>query len=219
MSELVDISGRRFGRLKVLRRKGSSSGRGGSKWLCICDCGSVRIVRSHALRHGITRSCGCFHRKVSHENAIHGGWNTRLYSVWSSMKQRCFNPLDDAYPNYGGRGISVCDRWRYSFANFRDDMGPRPSKNHSIDRIDNDGNYEPSNCRWATRHQQQTNQRPHYGHRKISSRQSLIIKALSERGFSLNELSVLYGVYPQTIGTIVRGKRHLEFSRKPLTIS
>jgi hypothetical protein len=146
---------------------------------------------------------------------VHGGYGTRLYWVWNSMKQRCFNPNDRAYQNYGGRGITMCDRWRYSFALFRQDIGPRPSKSHSIDRLNNEGDYEPSNFRWATRRQQQNNQRPHFAKRKISARQAQVIRGLSKRGFSRSDLGSLYGVCPQTIGKIVRSNRHREFSRNP----
>lgn len=152
--------GKKFGRLTVvsfLHR--DSSGRG--NWvLCSCDCGGSKTVLFSKLGHHIN-SCGCLKREGN--NTKHGCGRpsspTREYRVWVQMKARCTNPNIPNYVNYGGRGIMVCDRWRNNFQNFIDDIGLRPSKYHSLDRIDPNGNYEPSNCRWATVHVQTRNRR------------------------------------------------------------
>ena len=130
---------------------------------CLCDCGNVFTVRADVLRAKGTHSCGCYNK---HRLRTHGRTGTAEYAIWTSMKARCQNPKNLAYPDYGGRGIAVCERWR-KFENFLADMGQRPTPAHSLERIDNDGNYEPSNCRWATRKEQAVNTR---GNRPITFR-------------------------------------------------
>jgi hypothetical protein len=155
-----DLTGQRFGRWMVLEISGRTSGQD-LKWTCRCDCGTTRAVFGAGLVNGCSRSCGCLARELAETRSTkHGGYGTLEFTTWQQMKTRCLNPRHHAYADYGGRGITVCERWRVSFADFLADMGPRPSALHSIDRINNDGNYEPGNCRWATRSEQRRNQRP-----------------------------------------------------------
>lgn len=142
----------RFGRLVALTKVKVNDR---VKWNCICDCGNFKIVSGCKLKSGNTKSCGCLQRE---SRITHGRSSTKLYKSWSVMINRCINPNCPSYPDYGGRGITVCDRWKYSFENFLEDMGERP-EGMSLDRKDNDGNYEPSNCRWATGTQQEFNKR------------------------------------------------------------
>lgn len=153
-----DLTGRRFGLLKVIkfvRVQGQAS-----FWKCRCDCGKMTIVRSYHLNNGHTKSCGCF----SQDNPAHlrhGHTRNRRHSseymAWSSMKTRCLNPNNKRWKDYGGRGITICTRWLESFEAFFADMGPKPSRRHSIDRKNNNGNYNKRNCRWATPEQQNRN--------------------------------------------------------------
>ena len=159
------LIGRRFGRLLVRNVIAGADRNGWRLWLfeCDCDCGQQTTVPKGSLTGGRTLSCGCFRREVSSViNLKHGREGTAEYGIWNAMKMRCTNPRTKSYRNYGGRGISVCDRWMKSFDAFFADMGPRPSKHLTLERVDNEGNYEPSNCIWATRVQQRHNQRRVY---------------------------------------------------------
>lgn len=153
-----DLTNLRFGRLLATEYAGS--GKAGALWECICDCGAKTIVQNCNLKSGHTKSCGCLAREItSLSNRTHGytiGGQTPEYKIWVGIIKRCTNPNTKRWHRYGGRGITICERWR-SFENFLTDMGTRPSNKHSIDRINNDGNYEPSNCRWATAKEQGAN--------------------------------------------------------------
>lgn len=161
----VDMIGKRFQRWTVLREDGYTEGKNKRyyRYLCICDCGTILSVIGRNLRKGITESCGCFQKEraaAAQEKHGHSPRTgaTRTYYSWTAMIGRCSRPNNCGYKWYGARGIRVCDRWLNSFENFLEDMGERP-KGKSLDRINNDGNYEPSNCRWATQKEQIRNQR------------------------------------------------------------
>jgi hypothetical protein len=155
-STWLDLTGERFGMFTVLREAPRRGPR--RVWLCLCDCGAEVEVFQVSLRAGKSQGCGC-RRRSSKRRKVHGRSKTAEYGIWRKMLERCHNPNDAAYPNYGGRGITICAQWRESFVRFYHDVGPRPSPRPSLDRIDNDGNYEPRNVRWATSKEQTRNRR------------------------------------------------------------
>lgn len=158
MSALVNLAQRRFGRLLVLRRNGTQCSH--AMWECLCDCGQLATVMRGALLSGNTRSCGCLKSELDKiKLRTHGMTNTPEYNVWRTMIQRCTNPKNKDYRYYGGRGIRICQKWRKSFAAFLSDMGNRPFPKAEIDRKNNDGNYEPNNCRWVDDYIQANNRR------------------------------------------------------------
>ena len=163
MATILDISGQRFSRLLVIEfyeRKGLQS-----IFKCKCDCGNIAFASSNNLKKGTTRSCGCLQRDMIRDaSTTHGksGSKNPEYRAWKHMKNRCRNKKGKKFKNHGGRGIKVSDRWlgEHGFENFLSDMGPKPSDLHSLDRYpDNDGDYGPTNCRWATTDEQNKNKR------------------------------------------------------------
>ena len=218
--ELDDKTGKRFGRLTAISYVPEKHG-----WLCKCDCGNEVVVDSHTLSRGDSRSCGCY--KMDKWRSIittHGGTHTRLYGVYKSMIQRTCNPNSPSYKNYGGRGITICDEWLNDFAAFRDwamANGYDPDAPHgkcTIDRIDNDGNYEPSNCRWVDMvvqcHNQRKRKRNPAGFKPVEqvdadgnviARYPSIVDASKATGISASGISGVCHGHSKTIyGTIWR---------------
>lgn len=152
----VDLCGKKFGRLSVLSEDGRNKD-GNVMWLCKCDCGNEIITSVRNLVRGDTHSCGCYRDEYYSSARKHGhtfnGHKTSEYRSWSAMKARCLNAKNKYYYNYGGRGIKICKRWINGFENFIQDMGPKPSSKHSLERINNNRGYTPKNCKWATRYE------------------------------------------------------------------
>lgn len=169
MGSLIDISGQKYERLTVIERHGVKDGH--AAWLCKCDCGKTTVVNGRNLRSGRTTSCGCFHNEQLIERSLtHGKTHSRLYSIWHNMLNRCYYERTKCFEYYGGRGITVCDEWKNSFEAFHDwSIENGYSDELTIDRIDVDGNYEPSNCRWITMKEQCKN-RSKKGSRKNGSK-------------------------------------------------
>jgi len=199
MAVLIDLTGQRFGRLVAMWPAGRKSTRR-VVWLCCCDCGRLKLCLTSLLRNGNSRSCGCLRRENCRRTGLlpkGDPWNKRgctvrgratpTYSSWRSMLQRCGNPHHKFFHNYGGRGVTICDRWReeHGFENFLADMGERPLI-LTLDRINNDGNYEPNNCRWATRKEQCKNKRPctpkHARNISIGKRRAIALRKLQQHG-------------------------------------
>lgn len=176
---IVEMTGKRFGRWYVVSRAYPIVNNKFAYWNCVCDCGKEKVVLGTTLRNGRSKSCSCLrgeHQRV-HGCAISGKIHPE-YRVWMGMRRRCSNPKHWAWKYYGGRGITVCKRWD-SFVNFFSDLGCRPTPKHQLERINNSGNYEPSNCKWATRKEEMRNTRQN--HLLTFNEQTLCVKEWSEK--------------------------------------
>lgn len=160
LGKYKNLTGQKFGRLTVIG-KGSKTKSGKITWKCKCDCGNMVCVVTQHLKSGHSLSCGCFNKqRIKEHFTTHGATHTRLYSIWKSMKTRCYNNKSKAYPYYGGKGISVCEEWKNSFQAFQEwALNNGYSDDLTLDRIDSDLGYNPYNCRWATWHEQRINQK------------------------------------------------------------
>lgn len=194
---ILDLTGTRFGKLIVIGFAGRSS-RDLVMWRCLCDCGNETVASSNSLRNSVERSkkrsCGCLGPEVTRDRSVtHGMTHSITYASWRSMINRCTCPNATGYERWGGRGITVCQQWRDSFQSFVSDMGVRPGKSYSIDRYpDYDGNYEPGNCRWATRKEQANN-------RRQCTRKFRITLSHNGESLTMHEWAAKLGLSVQTI--------------------
>lgn len=172
MPKIINLSGQIFGRLTVIKRQeGDRPGYLSTFWECKCTCGNTTSVHIANLRlTGATKSCGCINKEIV---TTHGLSFTQEYVVWGGIVQRCYNFKANNYHNYGGRGIIMSDEWRNDFQTFYNDMGPRPSDNHTVERNNTDGNYCKSNCKWATRIEQANNKRTTVYYELVGERKTL----------------------------------------------
>jgi hypothetical protein len=203
VSKAADLTGQQFGRLTAISFAGRNT-RGASLWNCRCICGNECVVRLSNLQSGNTKSCGCLARNsrmtpwhLTHGESGCGGTRrpSPEYAAWQQMQQRCYNKDYPCYLNYGSRGISVCSEWRKSYPAFLKDVGRRPSPKHSLDRIDNDGNYEPGNVRWATAAEQARNHR-----------NTILIGRLGNKSICLEDVIKVCGISGSTVrGRLKRG--------------
>lgn len=188
MGELENLTGKRFGRLTVVGLSNSRIVESGvlHYWLCKCDCGKTKSILNKTLKAGAAKSCGCLRRELAaSKKTTHGKSYTKEYFCYMNMLRRCYDKKDKRYANYGGRGITVCERWIQSFENFYSDMGDAPSHKHSIDRVDVNGVYSKENCRWATIEEQAINKRSSLG-LKLNGLPVSARKYCAENGISYN---------------------------------
>jgi Helix-turn-helix domain len=211
MQKLIDLTGKQFGRWTVIQRAPAVPGKP-PYWFCVCDCPpkTIKMVEGGSLRRGMSTSCGCEQRAgMSSRKLKHGGRRVAepgsdvrvtsgAYQSWSAMRTRCLNPNGAGYPNYGGRGITVCERWN-SFQNFLEDMGPRP-RGQSLDRIDVNGTYTKENCRWATSTEQMLNRRT--SRRSLTDEEIAKILEMLHDGKPRSEVAKAFGIKPRAVKTI-----------------
>jgi hypothetical protein len=195
-----------FGRLTAAYPMQERSSDGHLIWMCNCECGNTKAVTQNHLTKGSTKSCGCL-KKEQKPGLTHGMKYTPIYAVWQGIKSRCYKPSHRSYQRYGGKGISVCDRWLYSFENFYQDMGEGYKKGLDIDRINNKGNYEPGNCRWSTRAENCRNR----SSTRLSAEDIGLIKSIYVAGTpKLALIANEFGVSKTTIHEVANNKRSLD---------
>lgn len=204
---LIDLTGQKFHRLTVASRAANKDGR--TAWNCVCDCGAELVCIGDAIKRGNTKSCGCLQReavaKTGNKNRTHGYFGTRTYKSWAHMLDRCRNPNNRSFSDYGGRGISVCDRWK-SFENFLANMGECPPE-ETIERNDYNGNYEPTNCKWATRKEQNRNTRANR------------VYVVNGKRMCIGEMAEVAGLDPETLrDRLDRGWSVSEAMSKPVRV-
>lgn len=193
MAKSIDVTGERYGNLTALKRCGTMKNRN-ALWLFRCDCGVEMTCALYDAKRGARFACvECAKKTRVSKSITHSMSETDEYSTWADIKTRCGNKNNSAYNRYGGRGIKVCDRWVNSFENFVLDMGLKPSKEHSIDRIDNDKGYSPDNCRWATRQEQARNKRTTM-YAEIGGVKKRVVEWIEELGVSRRKVLVLSGL-------------------------
>ena len=213
----VNPIGQIFHRLTIVSRHPQNTSDGKSRWICSCSCGNTTVVALRDLRKGKTRSCGCLKTEMLHSDGRkqhldvirstkHGMYNTSEYRIWQNMKKRCYSEKSKGYPDYGARGITVCDEWKESFEAFYRDVGPRPSPHHTLDRRDNDKGYDKENCRWATWEEQANNRRNNIFHVYQGVARTLA-GWIKEFNLDYQQAYSRYYQYGWTIEEIIAGKR------------
>jgi hypothetical protein len=194
---IKDISNQKFGRLLAIKPTGEKRW-GVSLWQCYCDCGNEHITVVNSLKSGRVKSCGCLLKEVaSAKSTKHGDYGSRTYKSWSGMVDRCTNPKNKSYVNYGAKNVKICDEWR-DYKNFKNDMGERPDK-HSLDRIDVFGDYNPKNCRWASTLIQNRNKRKPV----TTPEQANIVRSLYANGKRPKEIMSITGISRSIISNIL----------------
>jgi len=198
---LLNLEGKIFGRWTVLKKTANQHSH--TAYICRCICGKIKKVIANNLMRGKTTSCGCLHNElISARSKTHGMSKSSEYRTWFGMIVRCHKKYSSSRKWYGDRGIVVCDRWKYSFEKFFSDMGLKPTPQHQIDRIDNNGNYEPSNCRWTTRLVNMRNS----PHTKLTTSEVSAIKCKLSNGFKVNDIAKEYHIHDSVIRKIGNGK-------------